>query len=367
MTSEAAVLQKEGPRSVLSDVKLARPGMLAEVLRPEEKLATPQYENLIIFGSGPIMDRDTKERAEDVNTPIGQDDVNMWGKMSARAAAELKLAGIVKYITISGGKTGGAEFGSEASIMQDLILREYPTINPEDIRMEPDATNTLENFAYVLNKLDSETPYGSKPARPVALLGADFHVARIKNLAALYGVENATGFSAQAVLRLIAERTNDNAMLDHLDKLADVDTDLTSPESRIKWFLFNALSLNEKRSQDSKSGVSTAYNTFFEQQQGIERNPGITQRWAEENKWGAGLQEIPEYWVGYTGYIKNDARLNAVLDKVDLADLAKLGVDRTQPLDVVRAQLLEYTKPGKRIIPSEDWEKNPPAVKEKTI
>ncbi len=365
MRAETPGLLKEAPRAILSDVKLARPGMLKEVLRPEEIPSTPQFKNLIIFGSGPIMDRDSKMKAEDEKTPVGQEDVNMWGKMSARAAAELKLAGIVDKITFSGGTTGGVEYGSEASIMKDLIRAEYPMIDPDDILEEPMATNTLENFAYVLNKFDEASPFDPNPetTEPVALLGADFHVARIKDLANLYGVNNTTGFSAQAVLRLIAERTNDRQALDHLDKLADLSADLTTQDSRVNWREFNKMSPEENRAQESKSAVSAAHNTFFEEQQGTERSPGILQRWREENRWGGGLKHIPEYWVGYLGFLTNDARLTVALDRIPQEEIVRMGVDRSRPLDEVRSKLLEYTKPEKRIIPSADWEKNPPASK----
>ncbi|HMS22902.1 MAG TPA: YdcF family protein [Candidatus Levybacteria bacterium] len=335
-------------------IKPPRPGILREVLKPEERTIKPQFEDLIVFGQGPVIGRDSRTKPMPGSREV--EDINIWGKTVARAAAELKVAGTIGRIIISGGKTGGEDFVSEAELMRNVIFSEYPNIKPEDILVETTATNTLENFAYTINKLDNEKSTNPKgTSRRTAFLGSDYHISRIKHLAVLYGFSEPQVFSAEAIFKVIAERTHDLAMQDEIEKMLSVNDDLSLPDSRIVFDFFASLSPKEKRSQESKSFMKKP--TFFEKMEGTEQK-GVLKRIMEEQRWTRGLSSVPEYWIGYLGYLTDNTRLSDVLSELPEQDLVKMRIDRSKPINEVRRELLNFTKPGMRKIPPEEWEKS---------
>lgn len=333
------------------ELELKRPGLLRDVLQTEEKIGQPQFDDLIVFGNGPVLDMLTREKPTDQTSETG---INLWGEMSAIAAAELKTAGVIKRIIITGGRTGGDAHPSEAELMRDVILKKYPGILSTDIVIEPKATNTLENFAYTINALDQEAEANPNTKRKTAFLGADFHTLRIGQLARLYGFSEPVSFSAQAIFRVIAERTNDNELHAQLDKLLSTNDDLSPENSRIDWQKFFTMPSEAREGLSAKSAMKAP--TFFEEFLGSSEQLGIVERKEEDMKWSRGLDQLPKYWIGYLGYLTNDQRLQRLLNRIGEKTLSSLGIDIAAPLSDTRTKLLEYTKPGIRELPPKEWE-----------
>ncbi len=335
-----------------AEIKLKKPGLLKDHLSPSEHLKKPPIDDLIVFGQGPVIDVETREKPTEQTK---QEDVNMWAKNIARAAGELKLAGVVRKIILTGGRTGGAGFLSEAELMKKILVEEYEIFENE-IAVETKATNTLENFAYTLNSIDEEGKKEPQLHRTVGVLGADFHLTRIQLLAELFGLKNTQGFSAEQIFRLIAYKTGDSNLHQKLDRLLGLNDDLSAPESRLNWSDFQKLTTEEKAKQESKSTMRA--EAHFERFSGEDKK-GIVVRWAGEQRWTRGLKEIPTYWIGYLGYLKDDNRLLSLLQNQFSQELlTDLGINLSSPVEVIREKLLEYTKENKRGIPPKSWEKS---------
>ena len=105
------------------EIKPKKPGLLAESLSENEKKQTP-LDYLLVFGQGPVLDSETKQGPEPQTQNVKADSI-LWMKTIARAAGELKLAGGVKKIVFTGGKTGGDNLPSEAQLMKDILVNEY--------------------------------------------------------------------------------------------------------------------------------------------------------------------------------------------------------------------------------------------------
>lgn len=332
------------------EIKPHRAGILRDVLKNEEKTEKPQFQDIIVFGQGPVIDGNTR------TVPSGGtkgEDINLWAKTIARAAGEMKYAGMVGNIIITGGKTGGGGFLSEAELMRNILREEYPEIPEDEIKLEPTATNTLENFAYTLNAIDTDEKSHPGSHARTAFLSGDFHTTRIKELARLYGFSEPEVFSAESIFRLIANRTDDSNLHGLLDRMLSVNDDLSEPSSRIQLEDFQRLPSEAKRNEPSRSAMKAS--TFFEDLLGTEKK-GILKRILEEKRWSRGLAEMPKYWVGYLGYLESDERLQKSLDSLSDDMLASVGVDRTDDLNSARQKLLVYTQQDKREIPPTEWE-----------
>ena len=329
---------------------------LVDLLTPKEKNNQNPIDYLVVCGQGPVLDKDTLDKPDSSKKDVEVTPIS-WMKTIARAAGELKLTGGVKKIVLTGGKTGGEQTKSEAELMKDILVSEYYV--PEiDIIVEDTAANTLQNFAFSLNKIDSLTA-GQEKSASIGLLGADFHLARIRQLAELFGVKTNQAFSAEQIFNLIADRADDQELKQLIRSRINLNEDLSAGE-KIDWQVFQALSSEEKARQQSKSAMMAP--THFEKQLGKEGR-GIKERMLDENWFSYGLVDVPKYWIGYLGYLTDNNRLMTILKTINTSSpetLKEVGIDLDQTPETIKQELLLYAK-EKRTGPPEfdfartDW------------
>lgn len=132
--------------------------------------------------------------------------MNIPAKMRAVAALEILKQGDVDELIISGGKTMGEDFPSEAELMRDYIAQKLQSelkrkVNKEKIsrlealdrlkdkikkiKLEDQATNSIENFANVINMIDSS----DKKYENISLLSNNFHTERLKKIAEKFDIK----------------------------------------------------------------------------------------------------------------------------------------------------------------------------------
>lgn len=354
--SESPISKERGIHMPIdAAVKPSRPGILSEILTEKGmKPATPQFDYLIVLGYGPVIDKETRRKAADVNAK--DDDINLHARMSSYVAAELQIAGIVGGIIVTGGRTGGDAYRSEAKAMTDLIRKKYPMIPEDKLTEEGDALQTLDNLAYILNLLHERHP---EKMPTLAFLAAGYHTARSREIIKKFAIDDPVMFSAPGVLRYIAGESGDADMQDHLDRYEDIDSDFTGSKNRINWIEFDNISMEDQRAMQPQSAMKA--RGFYEQLKGTEAD-GIDRRREAETRWVNGLIFMPGYWVGYMGKVADDKRFSEILDtRVTPDELKALGIDRaTMTLNEIREALLQYTDEvpnTKRPEPPVEWGK----------
>lgn len=369
------------PKTTSVEIKPRNPGCLRDLLKSENNERTKpgnELDYLIVFGQGPVLDESTKQK------PLtGQSEVKeaaiAWMKNSARAAGELYLEGATKKIILTGGKTGGDYKGvgkhgqsdermSEAELMKEILVNEYQ-IPESDIILEDTATNTLQNIPLSLNKIDSERLSDSAKPR-IGLLGADFHIPRIRILADLFGISEHKSFSAEQIFRTIAYKLEEKGdvqsiqearnMHQQLDALLSMNDDLSFPGSRFEQinylndFQLGARDKNKPSRSTAMIKTGTTKNTtLFEIQKGKEKE-GFREKREIESYFTRGMIEVPEFWFGYVKFL-NDGRLKGLIHQTDQKILDRFGLKRETPIDEIRKILEPYTngdveKGGKRLM-----------------
>lgn len=346
----------------------------------------PKVDYLIVFGQG-VLEKESLER------PKGDAKVEVvaqsWMRMATAAAAELYLAGVVKKIVVSGGKTGGEMNKSEAELMADILTREYK-IPAIDIVVEAESKNSLDNLAYSLNdinkKINEENQLYKKTAiqyKPkkfadvsIGLLAIKPQFPRAEFLTSFFGVDSYTAFSSEDVLNLIAHLTDNQPLHNLLGKRLSRDDDLSYPESRFAkgdWKKLITMSWDEQSKLRSRSMLSPNAPTHFEQQEGYEKR-GIRLRAQFEDFLLLGIKREPKFAIGFWSKLNDsllDRRLKSVfvikaeLEKLNnsgsdgipqyilegqefyeklVSTLDQLGIKPDTPIDEARTILEKYTK-----------------------
>lgn len=157
-----------------------------------------------------------------------------WGKQNALASAFALYLGMTKRLIVSGGKTRPEwakeilpkerlqHWPSEAELMKDIIVRNYGKLYFEkfgksiekSITIEDVSTNTLENFAYSMNK-NPEMFENMK----VGFLSARHHLKRISLLAHIFSLQGASEslLSAEDLLKKVELQRNKEYFADNSD------------------------------------------------------------------------------------------------------------------------------------------------------
>lgn len=301
----------------------------------------PPLDAILVFGQGPVVDQTTREKASDVKVEVGFEDVNLWSKNLARAAAELFKRGQTREVIVMGGRTGGEAYQSESELIAKILHEEYG-VPLEAIKLEGRSTNTLENLVNLLNEyLDKNSEY-----KDVGILSANFHLPRTKLLMQLLDIPYGHAFSAEEVTRYAArfdeqgrerEQWDEQTLLE-IERMLDMGEASTPPVS-------------------PKDKV----DTYYQQQSGTEQK-NIAKRGQEEDVWSRALLEMPEYWLCYLGNLKNGERMRNILAGQDQHMLEeRFGIDMSSDSDdVLRQKLLKVG----RILPNldewvgQDWSKD---------
>ncbi len=260
--------------------------------------------------------------------------LNYWGRMNALAAGIALVEGMVDKVILSGGKTRPSwadnklpekiieDWPSEAELMKDIILRRFTGIYarrhfPElyfkekeealkkareeleqKIIIEDASTNTLENLAYTINNNPDLIKKGS-----IALLGTNFHIPRIEEIAKRFGISPASygKLSAQDVLKHRAITRGKKAYEQWLENIAN---SLENPdyrrrmEAELRWFW---------------GLVDPKYISYWVGYFGNVENPKLTlqvlKALANDSVWEESLQKIFEKvgidWQHYKSNIDN--------------------------------------------------------------
>lgn len=272
-------------------------GPIKPLLRPEQLTPEQQrvWEN---FKLAPLQNNEPEFRVLEVRADegniqekqgrwqqAGRFGLNRWGRQGALAAGLALYLGVTDRLILSGGKTMPswakdvldentlANWPSEASLMRDIIIRRYGDLFKERygksieecLTVEGHSTNTLENFAYTINN----SP-GLTGKEKVGLMGADFHIRRISELAHIFSVWEAPRgqLSSQELLRERATiRNKDNY-------------------NEMQRYLRDAL-----------------------------RNPDLRQRLEGEERWERGLidESYLSYWLGYLSQVEDPAVIQQVM------------------------------------------------------
>lgn len=114
-------------------------------------------------------------------------------RLRARAAGELHRTGKFYKIIISGGRTAGPQFPSEAQALQDYLVKRYSDIPAESIVLEEESFDSVENVEKVIPLIQSSN------CRNVAVLTSAYHLPKAEKIFFQQGV-NVWGFSAEEIL-----------------------------------------------------------------------------------------------------------------------------------------------------------------------
>ena len=200
--------------------------------------------------------------------------LNLYGRLNALAAGMLYKRGGVGRVLITGGRTGGAALPSEAELM-GRYLSAF-SLPREAFVLEEKATDTVTNFVFVANLLDSS----SLPDN-LTFLALGLHLPRIRRLAALFGLEG-DFISTEEVVR---ERSHRHRRL--LDALLSLDT-----ESYVKLLTDQVRAMR-------------------------------------------GLQTLPHYWLPPAAGLENEARLERLLAQASVQDFSRArGLEPQTPSDL---------------------------------
>lgn len=308
--SEAAknILVKQQDNRGLADFESAR--------SPEVK--SPYLDAILIFGQGPVLNKETRVRSNEDNTMIIEEaDINMWAKTLATSAYELYKRGQTREFIVLGGRTGGEAYLSEADMIAEEMIRHG--VPPEAIQREQRSSNTLENIANVLNDyVDSKSQY-----RKLGLLGSNFHIPRIKLLMEIFSIPYKGVFSAEEVMRYAAREGEDFNEWDH-GMLLEIEKRLDMADAT-------------KTPVSGKDRV----NLYYQNKQGEEQK-NIARRGQEEDVYTRALLSVPENWLMYVGRLSNTERMLKILARQDQQMLKnKFGIDlAADKYDDIRQKLL---------------------------
>lgn len=175
-----------------------------------------------------INERD--DLSDEEKRTLREEKINEWqhmgwfaskllGRQNALAAGCALYTGLTKEVVLTGGKTMCryvkenfseerlAKWPSEAELMLDIIKRHYGDLYKKRygrdiesvIHMEEKAMNTLENFAYTINR----HPDVLSEDKRIGFLSAEHHLKRVTILAQIFSIQHASEsrLSAQEILQ----------------------------------------------------------------------------------------------------------------------------------------------------------------------
>lgn len=310
---------------------------IEQAAKPVEAPKTQEAEKtsldaILVFGQGPVIEKDTRQRASDVSKGEGSEDINLWSRTLAQAAAKLYKRGQAREIIVMGGKTGGNDYASEAQLIGKKL--EELGVPLSAIKLEEDSTNTLENIVNMLNK------YPELKKNNLGILGSNYHIGRLRVLMDMFDVPYKTAFSAEEVLRFAARPTLGSEGWDQ-ETLSDI-------EKRLNLNQAQRTPLSEK---DQELGPGYYGRNMGEEQKTIDR------RLKEDDVWRRVLGETPEYWIGYLGRLTDAGKARTILQKRGeefLSDVKnRFQIDPSVDSD---SDLLDKLKNVKRTPPEgKDW------------
>lgn len=310
LTSEELKQVEEGKKRVMSEAEYFRLTAKGERIHPDNCIFVEEV--------GDIYNKNPQE--------MGRKALNYWSRINALAVGELLLSGFTDKLILTGGKTAGDDFSSEAQLMKDIIIRGFGTRYKEKygqnieevIFMEEKSKKTYENFIYALNDFVDKN---SQSFKKVGLLGVNYQTERILAVGRLFGLTAEASYKSGDVLKARLKVSKWDSFAAKLDDFLD-----------------------------------------------FEKNPELYRRIKEETRYDAGLA-LPEYmkqWVRYAGYIENPERLKSIIERLqsdrwrETANgvLRNYGIDidslTMEQIDRMEAEELEEIRNKFKQIPRED-------------
>lgn len=162
----------------------------------------------IMFGVGPVLDKETRIRIDQAHALPGNEDVPFWSDNLAKAASILYKHNAAEEFFVMGGRTGGSQYASESEIIRKKMKNEIPS---DIIRIEDQSYDTPTNLIHFLNEYTSEDAPITEPT--VDLLGISSHLNRIRAFAKIFAIPVRNAFAAEEVMRYQA-RKNPQGVLD---------------------------------------------------------------------------------------------------------------------------------------------------------
>ncbi len=266
----------------------------------------PPLDAIMVFGSGPVVDRQSREKAETANTPIGTEDINFWSHTLAQATDILLENNQTARVILMGGKTGGSSFKSEAELIAEAMQAKDSPKTP--ILLEDGSLNTLENLVNALN-LYIDEPTQAESFKKLGLLAQHFHLPRVRLLMELFDIPYVTAFSSEKVVAFDAAQKGDMDTVADIDERLDLSQDPNSPDS------------------------------YYGKKKGTERLD-IKTRFLQNDAYTKEFFDYPEYWLCYVGKLSSEKRIRGILSKLDPEQLKKYHIDLGGPIDEVKSKLV---------------------------
>src|SRR5690348_170082 len=183
----------------------------------KEALHAP-LDALLVFGSGPVVDKDSREKAELAGTQPGQEDMNFWSLTLAQASTILFEKGQTGKVILMGGKTGGDNYKSEAELIAENAKSNG--IPNSAIVLEDKSMNTFENLVNALN-LYIDNPEVSSQYQRLGILAQHFHLPRVRLIMDFFDVPYLTAFSSEKVVQHNASMLSDTKTYDDIEQRLD--------------------------------------------------------------------------------------------------------------------------------------------------
>ena len=133
------------------------------------------------------------------NTPPGwRLHLSLESKMTALAAGHLARSGRADAMLLSGGRTAGPDWPSEAEAMRAYIRKKFPDVPDQAILLEESSIDTAENAELIRTMTQDRAP------RRITLLTIGFHLPRSLAIFPIHGLPIEHGIASEDVL---AERS----------------------------------------------------------------------------------------------------------------------------------------------------------------
>jgi hypothetical protein len=319
-----------------------RLGLNPQTIESEQKF--PQKSLLLIFGQGPVVDSETRIKAQEAGTIPGSEDIVFWSKDLARAAVELSKHdpdAVNGGIVIMGGKTGGERYKSEAELIAEKIRNDLPEKKQKedeklpDIITEKDSLDTIENIINFLNQRDGNGISNDEKVQrgefKLNLLSVSYHLLRIQTIMKLFCVPVGNVFPSDEVIRFSARVDKDKRRMEGISEITDDST---------KW--------DHKTLAEFEHKIGLYGAGFFEKQKGTEARD-YQERALYDNLWLRELLERPDAFLSRVNMVNSDTRLMSILEKFEghfLGILKKKDIDLSDSMDVIRKRLHRVSYKG---------------------
>lgn len=299
----------------------------------------PQLGDVLIFGQGPVLPAEPRKKIIMPDTPPTPQALNWWASEISVASVALSSDIQTRTLRIMGGQTMTQEvkecltedekntWSSEADLIEgkiQAIIVQQQEIDADEGReiateKEKSSTNTLENLVNICNEqLDPLDPEGPMNDTELDLLGANFHLARMKPLSTIFGILYRRTIGAESMMRYQALRDYAEAEArNDLDGMAKSEAILNDINQRHDVNAAKRTSLNSTEARMDQEAKARGHEVGYYAAREDTDLLTIAEKQADEDVWTRALLTIPEYSMKYFGNVRNNERLRRILRNFD--------------------------------------------------